>query len=894
MSDAATTEIFTPSSPLVTLGYVVEFMRKQKPDDPHALHFGRQDYLVRVEGARSRGDYFHGVTIDWNQISAELETLLTTASNSEARQRMGIWLRKLVDSANWGRHEAHLLDALDRQASVHLTIRSSAPEIYLLPWELVTIEQTAQHLMELKGVTIGYAWPGTSTVAWDYASGHALVAWSAAGGSVPAAELQRALAKHFPVSTLSCLPDATAESLEQSLQEALQSQPVSILVLLAHTGTKDHRVGLSFGHPNGQDIILPSRLRALLSPFTTMLRMVVVCACGSGDIAPLRNSSGSIIQSLHRIGIPWVVGSRHRISKRGAIILLDSLMKGLIEDKLPVEESVGAARRALLISEGYGPWMGLQLYARHEDRNRRVLHDLASHEDEPGATGIPCTIDSRLKDSLPNILRTYSMLTGASEDLLNFAKEVLREFGFTRIHRELSVFGYDYTAFYASPDCRTLKWYISFYPAASPLRADYLAEKLLWTAGELDISGGYVIVTAADLTGEATDLIKRYKGLPVLVWTGLDLARLIAVCPDTCARWFDKIEPLGSSSISEQRSLLVPPIDLAVQQRSGHLSISLRHEHTPPSRVAYFYQDEMLEKWNTDHWHVHLLSIRNMTGTTIIIHSIRVETFTYNPLPRRILVQRKAKGLYQPVRLEYTPIPEAGASLEILAPKVLSIPSKEPEIVRLELGSGLIPGLYEIGIVIGYQFSGRFLATKPKMIRFCACSESMEDEMENRLTLASWRKHYDVLAAKVLELSEEDWRLMNSAHSPDHIVYVGPNIWDEVFGRQHGWCVQRTRLGPIKKKGGRTILDNSEMILDLGLVPGETLPLDMTSRVLRNRRILGEVFDLDEQQIENVEDSLLGHPATVSSKQKRFASEARKRRQRPKRKTKRRKSKKKR
>ena len=47
-----------------------------------------------------------------------------------------------------------LLDAVREGRRVLVSIRSAAAELYALPWELLLIESTGQHIGELPGVLV--------------------------------------------------------------------------------------------------------------------------------------------------------------------------------------------------------------------------------------------------------------------------------------------------------------------------------------------------------------------------------------------------------------------------------------------------------------------------------------------------------------------------------------------------------------------------------------------------------------------------------------------------------------------------------------------------------------------------------------------------------------------
>lgn len=47
-----------------------------------------------------------------------------------------------------------ILQAIKEQRRVVLTLRSAAAELYALPWELITLKRSGQHIGELQGVLV--------------------------------------------------------------------------------------------------------------------------------------------------------------------------------------------------------------------------------------------------------------------------------------------------------------------------------------------------------------------------------------------------------------------------------------------------------------------------------------------------------------------------------------------------------------------------------------------------------------------------------------------------------------------------------------------------------------------------------------------------------------------
>src|SRR5262249_24312956 len=152
------------------------------------------------------------------------------------------------------------VEAIQTERPVVLTLRSAAAELYVLPWELVTIKATGQHLAELPRVLVRYEWPETVTTPlrepMPEKGGRILLCWSAAGGAVPAAEHVAAIADAHQASDHSfsaerdVLKHASATRLAEALESAQRSgPPISVLHLLCHGGAIGQNFGLTLDGP---------------------------------------------------------------------------------------------------------------------------------------------------------------------------------------------------------------------------------------------------------------------------------------------------------------------------------------------------------------------------------------------------------------------------------------------------------------------------------------------------------------------------------------------------------------------------------------------------------------------------------------------------------------------
>jgi len=351
---------------------VLEFSRAQKAEDPYGFRFEEQEYRLRQLGGGVKSARF-----PWNeQLMADLQALARQEPDPEVARRLGEQLRRFLDELDWGGHES----ALRGRGGPRLVVRSAAAELYALPWELVTMEGSGQHLVELPGASLRYEWPAErkrSPPGEAMPGGRVLLAWSAAGGHVPVDGHLRALEQASQQGDFAfdaqhdVLGRVSLSSLEQLLKSS--REPVSVLHVLCHgaavEGSASRLYGLAWNAPKegaGVEVVDGGRLGAVLAPYVGSLRMVVLSACHGGDGGKLASHLGSVAQALHRVGIEMVVASRLPLSVEGSVLLAETLYEQLLVESASLEQALGAARRRLRV-EGRGlDWASLQLYARRE------------------------------------------------------------------------------------------------------------------------------------------------------------------------------------------------------------------------------------------------------------------------------------------------------------------------------------------------------------------------------------------------------------------------------------------------------------------------------------------------------------------------------------------------
>ncbi|HEX3481680.1 MAG TPA: CHAT domain-containing protein [Kofleriaceae bacterium] len=357
---------------------MLELSRAAHAERPFEFVFAPQAYRLH-----SAGGGLTEATFAWDQaLLADLAAIQQVGRDPVVLQRLGDRLREFLASTKWPVLEAQMCDAVKQQRPVVVTFRSAAAELYALPWELLTVEATGQHIGELPGVLVRYEWPDTETVppAGPQAAGRLLLAWS---GHVPAAEHQAAVQDACAAGRWSfdpehdALADASCGRLSERLAEATrQGRPIQVLHLLCHGTVTGSAFGFALDDdeaPGRVAAVDAGRLRQILAPHAGTLRLVVLAACDGGNCGALGNHLGSVAQGLHRAGIAGVVASRFPLSTSGSKRLARALYLALCKDAATLEQAFLAARRHLAEDAQQLDWASLQLYARSADGSETRL-----------------------------------------------------------------------------------------------------------------------------------------------------------------------------------------------------------------------------------------------------------------------------------------------------------------------------------------------------------------------------------------------------------------------------------------------------------------------------------------------------------------------------------------
>ncbi|WP_224371728.1 SAVED domain-containing protein [Hyalangium versicolor] len=344
-----------------------EFSRKNKRFSPE-----RQEYIVRDKRVRYDSAWF-----PWDDpgIRQTLDELRSERASSTALEVLGQHLTDFLEQAKWSRYEDAIERAVQEGRPVDLTIRTDAPELHALPWDLIKLGSLDRQLAEIPDCLVRCEWLQKPPSGVVPPTGRILLACSAAGRDVP-------FSKHLDTIQEVCqnagldfrldqdvLTGLSREKLAQALEDT--ERPVTVLHLLCHGGMAGEDAhGLVLNPKDAlddPDQLDPLELRRLVPGGVTSLRLVTLCACMSGDASISANVLGSIGRIFHRVGVPAVIASRFAFSCDGSVTLTKELYTKLLLDKVSLRKAISSARIQMLRDPGARDWVALQFYGGEED-----------------------------------------------------------------------------------------------------------------------------------------------------------------------------------------------------------------------------------------------------------------------------------------------------------------------------------------------------------------------------------------------------------------------------------------------------------------------------------------------------------------------------------------------
>ena len=341
-----------------------------------------EQYWVDIsegKGSEGRGA---SATIHWSQpwIRKALESWDDIDTHPEMAGRLSQYLLEFLGPTRWAAVEAKIAQALSNSRPIHLTIRAdNADELYHLPWELLKLN-SGHRLVSLDEYLLRYECPRETFPSRRHSpQGRILVAYSCAGGWVPAQEhidairdaCQRANLPFDPTEDV--LTDVTRKKLTAKLNETIR--PVTVLHLLCHGAKIDkHAYGLTFSSEESaseKTFVSADELQDLL--FQSMhghpLRLVILCSCQGGDAGTPAYLLGGLGRMFHQRGVPAVLASRLPLTCDGSVVLTKTLYEWLLVRGDNLRTAITETRRTIQEDVRSRDWLSIQLYAHSDDES---------------------------------------------------------------------------------------------------------------------------------------------------------------------------------------------------------------------------------------------------------------------------------------------------------------------------------------------------------------------------------------------------------------------------------------------------------------------------------------------------------------------------------------------
>ena len=301
---------------------------------------------------------------------------------------MGDSLRQLLRQTDWSRREADIRNLLaDHRNHLRLIVRSNRNDVYTLPWELLTLQDRGTHLATHPRVFVGYTWPDESAEnelrarrSVGIRPRRVLLAWSSEGPPPAVSRHVEALVTArdkggFAFREGEVIANMTLRRLRDRLAEVEHTEPIALHIVCHGLGSVEGH-GLACLDADGQRAVISAApFRDAVGPYADRIALLVLCSCNSGDTAGTAPGLDSLAQTAHRLGIPWVIGSRFPLSKADAVKFSRCFYEYLANASADVEDAFVHARDRLIADSRTGAWFSLQLYVRDNPDSRRGQPD---------------------------------------------------------------------------------------------------------------------------------------------------------------------------------------------------------------------------------------------------------------------------------------------------------------------------------------------------------------------------------------------------------------------------------------------------------------------------------------------------------------------------------------
>jgi nucleoside phosphorylase len=348
------------------------------------------------------------------------------------------------------------------------------------------------------------------------------------------------------------------------------------------------------------------------------------------------------------------------------------------------------------------------------------------------------------------------------ENLLDRVTEaLLQDLGACEVRRQFSgsQFGFDIWARIPNRDGEVELWNVQCKNPNRPITLDDVAPKLIWQSGPATIDRLVMVGIPSPSEGLTHFLESHYYSFPIALWTEDILFRMIS----------------GSKSALFTLGIEHPPLpqpapDL-IYLPSGPLSVDVTHSQSPPRQFAYFglENSSLIKAFTSSEFKLDIF-LGNRNNSDIIVNQIRCRTISHTEMGRiRVVIQTKAKGIFEPEKFTYCPSTTVSGEVDILNSKAIKIEGIALEALRIELAEETAPGIYQLQFITrAATLGGSQIVASP--IFYLHVPSGIEDTLH----LHTFGRHYDDPIERILDLPEQEWRRLVNLQALDRWLWIGP------------------------------------------------------------------------------------------------------------------------
>jgi hypothetical protein len=396
--------------------------------------------------------------------------------------------------------------------------------------------------------------------------------------------------------------------------------------------------------------------------------------------------------------------------------------------------------------------------------------------------------------------------------------DILKDLGFQQVTKQQSgtQFGFDVIAYRTSPiDGLREVWKFECKNLAGRVTTNDIAPKLIWHIGQSTFDH-FVIVSPSPISNELTFLLEGHSlPMPISLWSGEVLERLIKISPNAMQRLGFSFDPSSEdpNKVFSELPSFAP----------SFFTLDVVHDLNPPYSFDYIKSGVEVVKAYTEHEFRLVVSITNLTAKPITVKSLHVTTIQHEKVLDRVVRLHKAKGIYRPIQLQFTPHQNPGSKTDILGQDVWEIPAGHAEILYLVMPADVAPGLYQLVFSVDALVDGLQLTRiSPQMM------VHIPDKDTDQLLLMVNGRHYESPVSTVLNLDDRSWnKLKRQKKKQNTFTFLGPGLHEMMFGyKDPTWTIRSCDAQP-QDDGVTSIIDPykpSEIVMDLGLEINEELP----------------------------------------------------------------------